>query len=371
MKWAFRAVGVVLLATVISGCGRWMNDDKGFIVDRTDDYLDAATREELEVPADLSAGRVEEPFAIPPIANPKGSTFPDKAPRPVPILASGASQGVKIQKLGDRRWLVLGEAPSVVWPKLKQFLGENAINTVAEDALKGRITTDWFDVEEDEYRDVIRLAVAQGKVDGSASGGRERVNFSIEQGMRENTTEIHVRHQNDLLGGVVDIADNRLLSTESSILEVEEGLLRELGGYLASEVSSQSVSRVGQSLIGASKAVFDTDATGQPVLRLNLDFDRAWASVSQALDNAGVAITDLDRTERVFYIELPQEVLTGEPVKKGLFGWRRNRDLLPLQILLVPGIEGGFQVSAVDAAAVAIESSQAREVLNLIREYAI
>ena len=68
--------------------------------------------------------------------------------------------------------------------------------------------------------------------DGSARGGRERINFSVEQGMRENTTEIHVRHQNDRIDGEVDIADAQLLSTASSIFEVEESLLRELGGYL-------------------------------------------------------------------------------------------------------------------------------------------
>ncbi len=368
---ALRIVSVVVLTTLVAGCGRWINDDKGFIVDRSDDYLEAEVREELEVPADLSAARVVEPFAIPSIANPKGSTFADKAPRPVPILASGETQGVKIQKLGDRRWLVLGETPSVVWPKLKQFLAENAIDTVAEEALKGRITTSWFDVEEGEYRDVIRLAVAQGKTEGEASGGRERVDFSVEQGMRENTTEIHVRHQNDLLAGSEALSDAQLLSTDSSVLQVEEGLLRELGGYLASAVSSQSVSRVGQSLVGATKAEFDTNVSGQPVLRLNLDFDRAWATVSQALDNADVSVTDLDRSEGVFFIELPEEILTGEPAKKGFFGRSKAGDLQPLQISVVPADRGGYQVSALDSEAIAIAPAQAREVLNLIREFAI
>ncbi len=365
------ALGAVVLALGLSGCGRWLNDDEGFIVDRSDDYLDAEVRDGLAVPPDLNAGRVDDPFAIPSIANPKGATFPDQAPRPVPILAKNQAETVKIQKLGERRWLVLTEAPSVVWPKLKQFLAENAIDTVTEEALKGRITTDWFDVEEDEYRDVIRLAVAQGKVDGSASGGLERVNFSVEQGMREDTTEIHVRHQNDLLDEAVDIADAQLLSTESSILAVEESLLRELGGYLASEVSSQSVSRVGQSLVGATKAAIDTDSAGHPVLLLNLDFDRAWASVSQALDNAEVSVTDLDRSEGVFYVEMPEEVLTGETVKRGLFGRRRGGELLPLQIIVVAADDSGYQVSAVDAEAVALESDHARNVLSLIREFAI
>ena len=220
------ALGVLL---VLSGCGRWLNDDKGLIVDRSDDYLKVDQRTELAVPSDLSNGRVQEPFAIPPVANPNGQTFPVRAPRPAPILAGSTTQGVKIQKLGDRRWLVLGEAPSVVWPKLKQFLSENGVDVVFEEALSGRITTDWFDVEEGGYRDVVRLVVAQGKKDGGASGGRERVNFSIEQGLRANTTEIHVRHQNDIIGSAEDLSDDQLLSAESSVVQVEEGVLARAG----------------------------------------------------------------------------------------------------------------------------------------------
>ncbi|MDP5052460.1 MAG: hypothetical protein NWP69_01605, partial [Congregibacter sp.] len=105
------------------------------------------------------------------------------------------------------------------------------------------ITTSWMQVDDQDNRDVVRLVIAQGKKDSSALGGRDRVNFSVEQGMRENTTEVHVRHQNDVLGSAEDLADEKLLATESAVVVVEKGLLKELGGYLASEVSSQSVSR--------------------------------------------------------------------------------------------------------------------------------
>lgn len=365
-----RLVALALFTALLAGCGRWMNDDKGLIVNRSDDYLDVSVREGLRVPGDLSDRRVQEPFSIPPIQNNSGTTYPNKAPRPTPILAGSETQGVKIQKLGDRRWLVLGETPSIVWPKLKQFLAENGVETVFEAALSGRITTGWFDVENSENRDVVRLAVSQGKKDGAVTGGRDRVNFSVEQGMRENTTEVHVRHQNDVLGSAEDLADDVLLATESAVTQVEESLLRELGGYLASEVSSQSVSRVGQDLVGATKAELGTATDGQPVLRLNLDFDRAWASVSQALDNAQVSVTDLDRSEGVFYVDLPEGLLSGEPTRRGLFG-RKRGELLAMQILVAPSDRGGYQVRAVDKDAVAIEPDRAREVLNMIREFAI
>lgn len=363
--------GTFVVLGLLSGCSRWLDDDKGLIVNRSDDYLDVPLRDGLEVPGDLSAGRVTEPFAIPQIANTSGTTYPEKAPRPTPIIATAETKGAKIQKLGDRRWLVLAEPPSVVWPKLKQFLAENGIASDTETALSGRIVTDWVEVDGEDNRDVVRLAIAQGKKDSSSTGGRDRVNFSVEQGMRENTTEVHVRHQNDVLGSGAELPDDKVLSSESAVLAVEEGLLRELGGYLASEVSSQSISRAGQDLVGASKAELATAQDGQPILRLNLDFDRAWASVTQALDNAEVTVTDLDRSEGVFYVDLPESLLSGEPEKRGFLGRKRQGELLAMQILVKPAVAGGYQVRAVDKDAAAIEPLRAREVLNLIREYAI
>lgn len=356
---------------LLAGCGRWANDDKGFVVDRSDDYLDVSVREALVVPGDLNDGRVREPFSIPEIGNNSGTTYPDKAPRPAPILSGATTEGVKIQKLGERRWLVLTEAPSVIWPKLKQFLAENGVETALEESLSGRITTNWFDVDSEDNRDVVRLAVSQGKQDGAAAGGRDRVNFSVEQGLRENTTEVHIRHQNDVLGSAEDLVDDNLLSAESAVAQVEESLLRELGGYLASDVSSQSVSRAGQDLVGATKAELGTATDGQPVLRLNLDFDRAWATLTQALDNAEVAVTDLDRSEGVFYVDLPEGLLSGEAPRRGLFGRKREGELLAMQIRVAPSSDGGYQVRAVDKDAVAIDPERAREVLNLIREFAI
>jgi len=363
--------GSLVLVSLVSGCSRWLDDDRGLIVNRSDDYLEVPLRDGLEVPDDLSAGRVTEPFSIPQIANTSGTTYPEKAPRPSPIIVGAENKGAKIQKLGDRRWLVLAEPPSVVWPKLKQFLAENGVGSDTEAALRGRIITDWVQVDGEDNRDVVRLAIAQGKKDSSTLGGRDRVNFSVEQGMRENSTEIHVRHQNDVLGSDADLSDDKLLASESAVLAVEESLLRELGGYLAAEVSSQSVSRAGQDLVGASKAELATAQDGQPILRLNLDFDRAWASVTQALDNADVAVTDLDRSEGVFYVDLPESLLSGEPEKRGFLGRKRQGALLAMQILVKPSTKGGYQVRAVDKDAAAIEPIRAREVLNLIREFAI
>ena len=204
-------------------------------------------------------------------------------------------------------------------------------------------------------------------------GDRERIVFSIEQGMRDSNTEVHLRHQVQDGGPVSDLVGEEFATTSSVVKEVEENLLRELGGYLAAEVSGVSVSRVGRDIIGSTKAALDTAGDGQPILRLSLDFDRAWASIGQALENAEVLVTDRDRTEGTFYVDLPEKALTGEEntgfFKRILGG--RSGNIVPLQIQLTPLAVGGYQVRALDTDAQPTDAELARDVLNLIREFAI
>ncbi|MEM7219465.1 MAG: outer membrane protein assembly factor BamC [Pseudomonadota bacterium] len=348
-----------------------MSDDRGFIVKRSDDYLEAEESKRLEVPEGLSGVNVaRDPYAIPPIANTKGALYPERAPRPAPLFGSGENDNVKIQKLGDRRWLVLPEPPPIVWPKVKQFLSENGIETAQEVPLAGRITTSWFDAGGTDYRDVVRLAVQQAKRDAQASGGLERLSLTVEQGMRDNSTEVHLRHQNDALAERTAIRD--LIGFRSVIPEVEEAILREVGGYLASEVSTQAVSMVGQDIIGASKAQIDLDAEGQPVLLLDLDFDRAWATITQSMSNAEIEVTDRDRSEGLLYIELPERALTGED-NSGLFRrmFGRGGNVLPLTVPLRAAADGGgYEVRVFDESGERIEPEFARNVLNLLRDFA-
>ena len=245
------------------------------------------------------------------------------------------------------------------------------LKPIAEEIpLAGRITTSWFDAGGTEYRDVVRLAVQQAKSDANASGGLERLSLTVEQGMRDNSTEIHLRHQNDAIAERSAISD--LIGFRSAIPEVEEAILREVGGYLASEVSTQAVSMVGQDIIGASKAQIDLDPEGQPVLLLDLDFDRAWATITQSMSNAEIEVTDRDRTAGVLYIELPERALTGED-NSGLFRrmFGRGGNVLPLTVPLTAVDTGkGYEVRVFDENGDRIEPEFARNVLNLLRDFA-
>ena len=93
--------------------------------------------------------------------------FEGGAPRPEAIYAREEAEGVKIQKLGDQRWLLIPQPPAVVWPKVKQFFADNGVAIELEQPQTGRIDTEWLTVSSNAARDVVRLSI----IDGKAIGG--------------------------------------------------------------------------------------------------------------------------------------------------------------------------------------------------------
>ena len=84
-------------------------------------------------------------------------------------------------------------------------------------------------------------------------------------------------------------------------------------------------------------------------------------------------MTNLDRTAGVFFIDLPEKALTGEEDSgffRSLLGGRTG-NVLSLQIRVAPRQGGGYLVRARSEDATPTAPALARDVLNLIKEYAV
>ena len=124
-----------------------MSDDKDSSSIASNDYLKAKERPPLEVPEDLSSASIQPTMAIPKItSSQRHVNFEGGAPRPEAIYAREEAEGVKIQKLGDQRWLLIPQPPAVVWPKVKQFFADNGVAIAAEHPETGRIDTEWLTI---------------------------------------------------------------------------------------------------------------------------------------------------------------------------------------------------------------------------------
>ena len=308
----------LVFLVMLGGC-RYMNDDKGFIIDRSDDYLDSEQEPPLQIPEEMSSETLVDTLNIPDLGKqPRTVFYAKEAPRPNPVFARENGQEVKIQMLGEERWLVIAQKPSVVWPKVKQFLADNGITLAYDDPQRGRLETSWIDIDADEsYRDIVRSSIQEARGTETLDSGKDRLLLRVEQGLRVGSTEIHLRHENDSLESLRVGGAN--WPNESMLKTLEQILLNELGGYVVADVAQHSESKQAIELASRRKAEVINDDNGDPLLRFNMEFNRAWAVVGQALSNASIEVSDLDRSAGVFYVDVTAEDLIQDE-KPGFFG---------------------------------------------------
>lgn len=354
------ALGIVL---ALAGC-RYAQDDKGLFVDPRDDYLDAEPSAALTVPEGLSSVRIADAWPIPEIDTPPAAkVFPRQAPRPA-VLVGRDLDAVRIQKLGDRVWMVVGDAPEQVWPTVKQFLADNGVGIGREDPPAGVIESVWIVVTDQDYDDVVRTAIQEGRKNhldsagGTLAPGRDRMQFRVERGIRRGSTEVHISHRRAVGGGD---------ETSPAIAEVEAEVLTKLAEYSAQGLTTASVSMVGRDIAPEAKAQLVKDETGYPSLRLNVDFDRAWATVGQALQRAEIEVAETDRDSAVYRAVFPTAGRRGW-LKRLVPGGEAGRDT-PVTIHVENAGEGiVLRVATPDGEPVT--DKLAEEVLVTLREFA-
>lgn len=110
------------------------------------------------------------------------------------------------------------------------------------------------------------------------------------------------------------------------------------------------------------------DGNGTPILRLNIEFARAWSELGEALKKADIHIVDLNRSIGTYYIEL---VKPGNPDDvgfwAGLFGGEPEPIKIPLQVKLNQARTGVYVAIHKDAENLA-EDEQAQSLLENIQD---
>jgi len=373
VRYFSQAAVVILVVISLTSCG-WMNDGEGLIINPDDDYLDARQDSVLVVPDDLANLEDTDPFPIPHTpasGNPR--FYPKRPPLPDAIYANENRDEVRIQRLGTRQWLVIPEPPTTAWPKLKQFMADNGVAIEFDAPSVGRLNTQWLKIDEPSYRDVVRTLLKDAKQAAGLNVGQDRFLIKVEQGLRPRTTEIHIRHENDSLTLPVDDSIVSLDVLNSDVVVAEADLLNEVGAYIAAKVAEQTVSKVALQIGSLRKSELSRDDEGLPVLKLYLDYERAWATMGQALGNAGVEISDLNRQNGVFFVKVNEATFGGEEESRFLcrltFSCERNEGV-DLQIRVVGSAERVFNVSVFQAPGdEPADPELAQQVLVLIKEF--
>lgn len=371
---------MVTAASILAGCG--MLPSIPFIGD--DDkpekttYIDLRPQAPLEVPADLRQVEPSQVSAIPDIGVQRNASYyPDRPPLPDAKYASDNRDEVRVQRLGSRSWLVIPESPTTAWPKMKQFFADNGIVLVDDRPEVGRLNTVWLEDAGSPARDVVRTLVQRARSDAGLEIGKDRFLLRVEQGMQPQSTEVHLRHDNDDLNGVVEPDILRVQDVNSDLVAAEKALLEQIGGYVAARVAESTVSKVALQIGSQPKSDMRRNADGIPELSFFLDRGRALASLTQSLRNAGVLINSEDSDAGRFDISIPNEVLTG---KKGggilcrvtfSCGSQNETNVTLLMSEAIATDKGdAYKIFVLQDGQLMADADKAQEILVMIREFA-
>ncbi|MGY2292138.1 outer membrane protein assembly factor BamC [Pseudomonas sp. SDO528_S397] len=310
-----RLAGLSALALIISstsGCA-WIWGPEGYFRDRGSDYLEAQQTAPMKLPSDVNVAKRLDPL-LPIPRNVADDTFKGQyeVPRPQPLSAAASASDYSLQKSGDIRWIMAQRPPAEVWPVAVQFFQDNGFRIDQQRPQTGEFTTAWQPASELSANMASRLQAG-----GVTSGNEARIRVRIEPGVQRNTSEVYVVSAERAAGSTANVD----FTPRSVNTGVDSALVDEM---LA---SMSRISEKGGSVSLLAAGSFDTpnrvslseDGSGNVVLNLGEDLDRAWSSVGRALEHGEWRVEDINRSLGLYYINLAEkaEKKDDEP---GFFG---------------------------------------------------
>ena len=287
----------LFLAISLSSCSMFGGSD-GYFPEKKYDFLNEEVESDISLPGSLSNPNTENHYPVGDLEDIEGKI---EVPKPRQIFASSGNSSVQLRRLGELMWIYIETLPSTSWPISKNYWDTSIYEVTKADPNTGEIDID-FDQN-------------------------SKLQMRVEHGIKEASTEIFL-YQIDKSDGTIMSNPELLQSEMSNIVE-----------YFAESISSfTGTSLAAQNLNEMKKASIFTE-DGKTVIALDLNFDRAWSSVSKALVEANIVTNDRDRTKGIFFVSYSQEEDRG---LFGLFG-RRSEAVNPEEIII--GEESEFEIT--------------------------
>lgn len=279
-----RLLKIIFFTAMAVGLGacNYLTGDTGVFRDRGGDYLEAEILPQMQIPQELDSYTIDQLYVIPEQLFTSAEVF-EEIPMPDPIEAT-RRQGVIIQSLVNKRWIVLDATPSQVWPLIRDYWTELQIVLDYENPGSGIMETAWLEVDSDQET-------------------RHKYRIMIEPGLHSGYSEIYVTHLQNLRSDPVPTVIT--WPEESSSADLEREVMTSVSQYLADRndvYQASSASLLAGSIEAERKAnIIETDG-GEHVLELRVSYDRAWVQIRQAIEAAGIVIVDSDRDQSFFNV---------------------------------------------------------------------
>lgn len=364
MKPVLGALSVALLSSSLTGCG-YIFGDTGYFRDRGGDYQLAQVEPRMTVPQGVDAKPIGDLLPVPgQVRQGAGGKF--EVPRPQALAVAGEGSEFSVQQNGNARWLLAQRAPADVYAGVRQFLQDYDVTVEREAANLGEVETGWMVFDQNGNALTRRLAPALAGARRS-EGQEHRFRLRIEPGVQGANSEIHALHTSRSVGSAQDSWPSR-----SDNSNLEHALLAELENYLGQGGGGDGASLIAsRATQGGPRAELAQDGAGNPVLTIQGDFNRAWASVGAALQRAELDVADLNRSAGVYYVDVSGASAAVD--ERGFFGRLFGRsspatdDEQRMQIRLTQ-LAGQVQVTVERSIQAAADAGVARNLLTRIRD---
>ena len=263
------------------------------------DYRSARKGETLEVPPDLTALSRNDRYAVNTDGTINASAYQNtnQVAQNMPTAADTVAD-VRIERSGNKRWLVVNRSADKLWPVVTGFWKDNGFNLeVIQEAL-GIMETDWAENRAKLPQDFIRESL--GKLFPNLYSTSERDRFRTRLERNGDSTEIYVTHRG-LVEKLVSKSggtsgDATIWEPRASDNELEAEFLRRM--MLKLGVSeTQAKAALAQESKAPAVAQIQGDA-----LEINEGFDSAWRKVGLALDRSNFTVADRDRSKGIYFV---------------------------------------------------------------------
>ena len=331
---------IIFLVLGLSGCN-WLG-----VRNRSNDYLLSEETQPTVIPGEMDSASLGQIYPIPLIAVETIDAEGFEVPRPQPASVNTFEQLVKIQSIDGRRWVLINISPSEVWPRIRSLLNRNGVPSAKAEGSSGIIETVWVNFKSDE--------------DNS-----HRFRFYISPGVQLDSTEITTLHQQIASGEEDYVA---AWPTASNSEDRERDMLSMIANELAAASEYASVSLLAQDIGGEAKVEVVTPEVADAFIKINLSFDRAWASISYSAARGGFSIIDKNRTEGLLYVNYSEQTEGDEGFFSRWFGSSDSDELLEANYrLLMESVGNSVEARIVGIEGNSLDKAESLRLLRILR----
>ncbi|MES2714477.1 MAG: outer membrane protein assembly factor BamC [Pseudomonadota bacterium] len=299
------------LALSLAGCASFENMMSGDKVDYRGQSQKSAP---LEVPPDLSQlareGRYQPQTGVVSASTLRQPNAP-AAVAATAQVAPNAVADMRIERQGNVRYLVTGQAPEQLYPLVRSFWQERGFSLAVDNPEIGMMETDWAENRAKLPQDVLRRTL--GRVIEGLYSTPERDRFRTRIERTATGSEVYISHRGLMELYTSEMKDATMWQPRPTDPELEAEFLSRLMVKLGAKEETARATVAAAPVTPARARSSALPATGSAEVADT--FDRTWRQVGLALDRSGFTVEDRDRSAGLYFVRYidPKQAGQDEP----------------------------------------------------------